>query len=212
MGGHRQQVGAEVVEGDRVVARPRRASTCTSTALAARGDHLGDRLQRADLVVGPLQVHERSVVADGVEQLVGVDAPGAVDADDGDLAVRLGAEAHGRVLDGARHLVGPGSAAPQHAVAIASVAPAGEHDLAAGHRTGGDLLAAVSTATRASCPSAWIRPGSPSRRAGQHGGRRSGGGQTASGEGAGKGRRWGVIGVVRWSPDAAGRMGRVDGR
>ena len=42
-------------------------------ALAAGGDHLGHGLQGADLVVAPLEVHQRGVGADGVQQLVGVD-------------------------------------------------------------------------------------------------------------------------------------------
>src|SRR5262249_31740279 len=77
------------------------------TRVATPGHDLVDRLGRADLVVAPLQVDERGGRSDGGEDLVDVDTTGPVAADDGDLMgaaghQAVGAEAHGRVLDG-RH-------------------------------------------------------------------------------------------------------------
>ena len=85
---------------------PAAASTWTSTpALAAGRDDLRDGLTRADLMVPPLDVHERGVITHGGEQLVGIDPTVPVDTDDGHLGVGLGGQADGGVLDGRQHLV-----------------------------------------------------------------------------------------------------------
>ena len=175
VGRHRQQVGAELVERDRDVARGRGGvDVHEHAALAARRDHLGDGLHGADLVVGQLHVHDDVSARIGADQLVGIDAPGAVDADDGDVADRLGARA---APPSARRRPAPGGRRarprPSTPTAIASVAPlVNTTDRGRAPRSAATSSRAVSTATRASSPSAWIRPGSPPGRASHVGHRR----------------------------------------
>ncbi len=139
MRAHRQQVGAQVSEPH--VLPPDGlggVDVHEHAALAEDGDRFGDRLPGADLVVAPLQVDERGVVAHGSEQVADVDVPVRVDRDDGHLPVAGGGEPDGRVLDRGDDLVTAGCAV---AVAPADGGPparrgdglgrtAGEHDLA----------------------------------------------------------------------------------
>jgi hypothetical protein len=99
-------------------------------ALAAGVDHLGHRLGRADLVVGPLHVHQRGVGADGVEDGAGVDAAGTVDRHEGDVAVALRREPHGRVLDRGDDLVAAPFRSPPARGGDGLGGAAGEDDLA----------------------------------------------------------------------------------
>ena len=92
-------------------------------------------------MVAPLDVDEAGVGADGAEQLVGVDAAAAVDADDRDLAVGLGREAHRRVLDGRQHLVAAALGRAPAGRGDRLGGPAGEHDRPRpGAEQRGDLL------------------------------------------------------------------------
>ena len=106
VGGHGQQIGAELVEGDGIVpGAGGGVDVHEHPPLAARGHDRRDGLAGAHLVVPPLDVDEAGVLAHRAHQLVGVDAAVAVDADDRHLAVGLRREADRRVLDGRQHLV-----------------------------------------------------------------------------------------------------------
>src|SRR5690606_28529355 len=61
--------------------RLRRVDVHQHTELPAARDDLGDGLQRADLVVAPLDVDDRGGVVDVLHQFVGVDPAQVVDAD-----------------------------------------------------------------------------------------------------------------------------------
>ena len=75
MRAHRQQVGTEVRERDRYVPRRLgRVDVYEDPPLAAGGDHVVHRLERADLVVGPLHVHARGVRTDGGDDGIDIDA------------------------------------------------------------------------------------------------------------------------------------------
>ena len=80
---HRQEVGAERVEGDgHVTGRLRGVDMHQHAEFTARRYHFDDGLQRADFVIGPLHVHERGVGANGGLQCIAVDAPETVDGHD----------------------------------------------------------------------------------------------------------------------------------
>ena len=129
VGADRHEVGAERVEVDRhVPGGLGGVDVDEHAAVAARGHHLGRPAARADLVVAPLQVHERGVGSDRGEHGVDVDAADARRRHD-HRARRAphwaDASAHGRVLDrGARPRAPPARRRPAStAAAIASVAP-----------------------------------------------------------------------------------------
>jgi hypothetical protein len=101
------EVGAELGELDR---KPSgglgRVDVHQHAAFPARSYDLCDGAERPDLVVAPLDVDERRVVADGGQQVVSVDAAGSVHADHG-VRTALGPLAHRRVLHGGQHDVVP---------------------------------------------------------------------------------------------------------
>jgi len=104
VGADRHQIGAERVEVDRdVTGGLGRVDVDEDPGSATRGDHLGHRLQGADLVVSPLQVHERGATGlDGGHHLLRVDATGLVDTDPRHV-VAVRRVTHRRVLDFRAH-------------------------------------------------------------------------------------------------------------
>ena len=153
--GDRAEVGAEADELEVDVAGGRaRVDVHDDAALARLLDDGRGRLERADLVVGELDRDERGVGADRADHLVGVEAPGAVDADLGDrepVGAPAGVE-HRRVLDGGGDdvTVSPARAsAPQIAVLTASV-PLDVNTTSRGRapNSAATCSRAVSTATR----------------------------------------------------------------
>ena len=68
----------------------------------ARRDDLGNRLEGADLVVGPLHVHEDRRVVDRSDQIIGIDPSGPVHAHHR-VAPACRPLAHRRVLDCGEH-------------------------------------------------------------------------------------------------------------
>jgi hypothetical protein len=100
------EVGAELVEVDREMAgRDGRVDVHQHAPRAARGNDLVHWLHGADLVVGPLHVHERSVGFDGREKGIDIEATVRVDSGDGDTAVLFGRATHSAVFDRREHLV-----------------------------------------------------------------------------------------------------------
>ncbi|MDZ7732312.1 MAG: hypothetical protein U5R31_03655 [Acidimicrobiia bacterium] len=87
VGAHREQIGAQRPEVDRDVADGlRRVDVDEHTSLATACHDLPDRLEGADLVVAPLEVHHGGVVAHRGQELVDVDVPDAVGSHDRHLA------------------------------------------------------------------------------------------------------------------------------
>ena len=98
---HRQQIGVERSEVDgHVAVRLRGVDVDEHASLATRGDDLLDRLDRADLVIAPLDVYERGVVGDGRRDLVRVHPARGVDTDLDNRAARLACEGGRRFTDG----------------------------------------------------------------------------------------------------------------
>ena len=142
VGAHAHQVGAEVGEGHGEVARGLgRVHVHEHASLAACGHDLGHRLQRADLVVAPLEVDERGVGADRADHLGGVDVAEGVAADHRHL-VPFGRQAHRGVLDRRYdEMIAPLGRAEDR-VRDRLRRPAGEHHLAgAGTDQRRDLVA-----------------------------------------------------------------------
>jgi hypothetical protein len=145
VGAHRKQVAAQRPEVDRHPADGLGGVDVDQhVALPAGGDHRFEVVAGADLVVAPLQVHDRRVVSDGGQQFVGIDPAAPVDADHGHRTLPVGTVPHRRVLDGGQHR------ATAVVLARRSVAghgdrlgrPRGEHHLpAAGAEQVGHLLA-----------------------------------------------------------------------
>ncbi len=102
MSRQRHQVGTDVVEGDRDV--PGRGSGVhvdQHALLPARLDHVHNRLQGADLMIGPLAVHEGhvSTLQGGLDRIE-VDDAAAVHSDHFHLAgVQFRCLAYGTVFD-----------------------------------------------------------------------------------------------------------------
>ena len=133
VGADRDEVGVEASPGRaaRCPAGGRRVDVDQHAGRPGQLDDLGHRLDRADLVVGPLAVHQgRRVVgvpAEGVGHRVGVDpAVGRRPASFSTVASRRRGVADGRVLDRrrrGRRRSGRARQAPQTAALIASVPP-----------------------------------------------------------------------------------------
>ena len=128
VGAHRQQVGAQVAGSRSARARrPGRRRRGRARPRSRQAGHdLGDRLERADLVVAPLHVDERGVGPDRRAEhgRRGRPDPAASTATMVTSPWRAAARRHRGVLDRGDDLVArPRSAAPQQAAAIASVAP-----------------------------------------------------------------------------------------
>ena len=144
MARQRQQVGPEGGEVDRDTSDGlRRVDVHEHATVAAPLDDLGDGLQRADLVVAPLDVDDRGRVVDPVEQLVGIDPTEPVDAD-GEEPPSLGPLAHRRVLHERGDDAVTGTVARQRAVVCGGDrlgGAGGEHDLSgSGSDQLGELL------------------------------------------------------------------------
>ena len=167
VGADRQQVGAEVVEVDgHVAGRLGGVDVHEHVAFAAALRRPRRRLQRADLVVAPLQVDERGVGPDGVGDRV-ADRRGRrrSTSDPRHLGVGGRGQAHRGVLDrGQRPCATPRGAAPHVAAAIASVAPLVNTTSRCEPRAARRPASrASSTATRAVVPLGVDAAGSPTR-------------------------------------------------
>ena len=155
----------ERVEVDRHVARGLgRVDVHEHARRAAGRDDLGDRLQRADLVVAPLQVHERRVArADGGEDVVGRRRGRAGRSPtDGDRRANAAEASRTAECSTAGTTTCPParSAAPHTAAAMASVAPlVNTTSRGRAPSRAATCSRASSTATRAAWPSVWIRAG-----------------------------------------------------
>ena len=102
------QVGAERSEVDgKVPGGLRGVDVDQHAALAALRDHGLHRLQRADLVVAPLNVHQRGVGPDRGHEGGGIDATLAVAAHEAQVVAGR-RQPHGGVLDGRGHDVRSG--------------------------------------------------------------------------------------------------------
>ena len=161
----RQQVGAELVEGDRHVAGGLRGVDVDEHAPVAAGRHdLGHRLDRADLVVAPLHVDQRGVRADRVEHLVRrrPDRAGRPPTTVTSPA-RAAASRTAGVLDRRHHLMAAALGGAPHRGGDGLGRAAGEHDLAGAgaEQRRPPTPGPARRATRAVMPSVWIRPGSP---------------------------------------------------
>ena len=160
----RQQVGAEAPEVDR---HPpdglRRIDVHEHASVAAGRHHLGDRLDRAHLVVAPLQVDEGRVRTDrGEERTSGRPARASSTPIVATAPARAADSRTAECSIAGTTCCAPRSPTPRQAVAIDSVAPlvkTTSRDRAP--RSSATASRASSTATRAVMPSAWIRPGSP---------------------------------------------------
>ena len=143
VGGHGQQVGAELVEGDGVVAGGLGGVDVDEHARARGTPPPPRRPAGGCRPRGCPTARARATVSGrtAASELVGVDPPEAVDADDRDLAVGLGGEPHRRVLDGGQHLVAAALGRPPARRRDGLGGPAGEHDRARpGPEQRGDLL------------------------------------------------------------------------
>ena len=130
VGAHRHQVGVEAgqVQFD-VPAGSGGVDVHRHPGPAAEVHHLGDGLDRADLVIGPLAVHEcrgiLGVASQGEGHPFGLDPAVAVDRQQLHVGQPLGGVAHGGVLHPAQSTTAPGRArvAPHTAALTASVPP-----------------------------------------------------------------------------------------
>ena len=125
VGRHGEQVEAQLVEGDGDLPCGLRGVDVQEHAtLAARIGDLGDGLQRGDLVVAPLEVHERGVGSDRVRGARRGRPARARRRRPRSPSPRASAERRtAECSTAARTWCSPRSAPPQQAAAIASVAP-----------------------------------------------------------------------------------------
>jgi hypothetical protein len=129
VGADREKVGAEGAEVDGHVARGLGGvDVHEHAALTALGDDGGDGLQRAHLVVAPLQVHHRRIGTQSSHYFVRIDAAQVIDADPRDV-VPGGGVPDGRVLDDRTDDVRPALGRAPHGGVARLRRPAREHDL-----------------------------------------------------------------------------------